>query len=242
MTNDTAQQAKLWLYSKCSNNKGTSNLPTLTLAFKGQTLQVFPLQDGLLNIGREPSCDIHIDSLAVEPQHARIVIRDQLCTLTQTNTENPTFVNHKPIEEHVLEHNDVIRIGKHTLKYRDETLKTPLEEEPAIFTTPTPTPEAIEQVSEEIKMPPTNDGWLQVMSGRNLGKIFKLKSGLTDLGKLGMSPVLISLRENGYFISNLADDDPLRVADKDIGEKSHPLNDGDVIKIGKLTLQFHLHA
>ncbi|MCK4742847.1 MAG: FHA domain-containing protein [Sulfuriflexus sp.] len=217
-------------------------MPTLTLAFKGKTLQVFPLEDGLLNIGREPSCDVHIDSLAVEPQHARLVIRDKLCTLTQSNTENPTFVNHKPIEEHVLEHNDVIRIGKHTLKYRDETLQVPLEDEQAISATPTPIPEAIKQFSEAIKIAPINDGWLQVMSGRNLGKTFQLKSGLTDLGKLGMSPALIALRENGYFISNLTDDDPLSVADKDIGETSHPLNDGDVIKIGKLTLQFHLHA
>lgn len=194
----------------------------------------------MLSIGREPSCDIHIDSLAVEPQHARIVVRDNIFTITQSNPDNPTFVNHKPIEEHVLEHNDVIRIGKHTLKYHDETLQVPIEDAPPTFTT-MPS-DVIEQSPGVIEATAIIDGWLQIMSGKNLGKTFQLKSGLTDLGKFGMSPALIALREGGYFISNLTKNDLLCVADKDIGESSHPLHDGDVIQIGKITLQFHLHA
>lgn len=221
-------------------------MPTLTLAFKNKILQVFPLEDGLVNIGREPSCDIHIDSLAIEPQHARIVVRDKLCTISQGNSDNPTFVNHKPIDEYVLQDNDIIRIGKHTLRYRDEDLQAPLDNEQTEFTT-TP-PQTVEQpIAASVKKTPkpTNPitaGWLQVMSGKNLGKTFKLQSGLTDLGTLGMAPALIALRQGGYFISNLTQDNELRVADQSIGDKSHPLHDGDVIKIGRLTLQFHLHA
>jgi len=195
-----------------------------------------------MSIGREPSCDIHIDSLAVEPLHARIVNRDNTSTITQSSPDNPTFVNHKPITETILEHNDIIRIGKHTLRFRDEVLPTSIDKEQTEFTaTPVesssrPTATAIEATPEP------SAGWLQVMSGKNLGKTFKLHSGLTDLGTLGMTPALIALRRGGYFISNLTQDNKLSVADQDIGEKSHPLQDGDLIKIGRLTLQFHLHA
>lgn len=216
-------------------------MSTLTLEFKGKILQAFPLEDGLLSIGREPGCDIHIDSLAVERQHARIIIRNDQSTISQSSPDNPTFVNHKPIDETILKHNDLIRIGKHTLRYRDEPLPVAVNNEKTEF--PTKSAETIVQTSTVINDTPVPAaGWLQVMSGRNLGKIFKLRAGLTDLGTLGMTPTLIALRQSGYFISSLTRNNQLSVADQDIGEKSHPLNDGDLIKIGRLTLQFHLHA
>ena len=220
-------------------------MPTLTLGFKGKTLQVFPLEEGLVNIGREPSCDVHIDSLAIGPQHARILTRDNICTITHNDNDNPIFVNHKPIDEHVLEHNDIIRIGKHTLRYRTDSIQTSSDDEQPEQSADTAVP--IFNDTEDKPIPTEANsaiaGWLQIMSGKNLGKTFKLHSGLTDLGKLGMSPALIALRSDGYFISNLAEADKLSVADTDdIGDKSHLLHDGDLIKIGKLTLQFHLHA
>ena len=221
-------------------------MPTLTLAFKGKTLQVFPVEEGLLSIGRDDGCDIHIDSLAVEPQHARIMLHNDTCTLTQGKHDNPTFVNHKPIQEHVLEHNDMIRIGKHTLQFRDEHIQPqPQEEQRAQVNIPTPVePKPSSVVIKQAPAEPITeiDGWLQIMSGKNLGKTFKLRTGLTDLGKLGMAPALIALRRNGYVISSLTDNDKLSVDDREVGNESYPLNDGDLIKIGKVTLQFHLHA
>lgn len=220
-------------------------MATLTLAFKGKTLQVYPLQDGVLTIGRDPGCDIHIDSLAVEPQHARLMIQGDKFILTQTKHSNATHLNHKPIEEAHLENNDIIRIGKHVLMFNlDETLVE--KSKPASnIAKPTYSQQSstVTSISKEhIDTDPLNHGWLQVMNGKMLGKTFKLRSGLTDLGKLGMLPALIALRSSGYFISNLADSDTLSVANQTIGDKSHPLHDGDLIKLGKVTLQFHLQA
>jgi pSer/pThr/pTyr-binding forkhead associated (FHA) protein len=212
-------------------------VPTLTLAFKGNTLQVIPLHDGLMTIGREPSCDIHIDSLAISPQHARLLLRDGTCTL-QNNTGEETFVNHLPVSEQVLQDNDLIRIGKHTLRYANDggTLPeidhsvTTSAPEPVSEPMPTPSPKASNNC----------EGWLQVLSGSHLGKTIKLRSGMTDLGKLGIAPALISLRHDGYYIANLGEDDNLRVGDENIGEKTWPLKDGDLIQINKLKLQFLL--
>jgi len=209
-------------------------LATLTLAFKGKTLQVFPLLDGLVTIGRDDGCDIQIDSLAIEPQHARLVARNNIFTLTQGKHNNTIYLNHKSIGEQVLKHNDILRIGKHSLIFREDSVDTSNTEQIDSAVTMNPPSEAAELAN--------NTGWLQVMNGRMLGKTFKLRSGLTDLGKLGMLPALIALRRSGYFISNLADADTLSVADHNIGNGSHPLQDGDLIKLGKLTLQFHLHS
>lgn len=220
-------------------------MATLTLAFKGKTLHDYPLKDGLFTIGRDPGCDIQIDSLAVEPQHARLIVQDKIITLADGRHDNSTYLNHKPISEQVLKNNDVIRIGKHVLIYSDRVMATERKSVPTSIHTSTnvQSPTTINAAtSEQAKSKVENSGWLQVMSGKKLGRTFKLRAGLTDLGKLGMLPALIALRSSGYFISNLADDNNLSVEDKTIGEKSHPLHDGDVIKSGKVTLQFHLQV
>ncbi len=220
-------------------------MATLTLAFKGKTLHVYPLTDGPLTIGRDAGCDIQIDSLAVEPQHARLMIQDNIATLTQCKHDNITYLNHKPVEEQVLEDNDMIRVGKHVLLYHDDDALVEKDDvnldviaQPVVQATP-----PVNHIAkQQPKLSKATNGWLQVMNGKMLGKTFKLRSGLTDLGKLGMLPALIALRSGGYFISNLADDDSLSVADKNIGDTSYPLHDGDVIKLGKITLQFHIQA
>lgn len=209
-------------------------MPTLTLAFKGNTLQVIPLHDGLMSIGREPSCDIHIDSLAVSPQHARVLLRDGTCTL-QSHTGEETFVNNQPVSEHTLQDGDLIRVGKHTLRYTGTGEPLPKINNTVIANAPEPEPVPAPAAASH-----KHDGWLQVLSGTNLGKTIKLRSGMTDLGKVGLPPALVSLRRDGYYIANLGEDDNLRVGNESIGEKTWPLKDGDLIQIDKLKLQFHL--
>ena len=200
-------------------------MPTLTLAFKGNTLQVIPLHDGLMTIGREPSSDIHIDSLAVSPQHARILLQGGKCVL-QNNTGEETFLNHQLVSEQALEDNDL-----------SEGDALPEIDHLAPVSTPEPAtdvPAATPAVNTH------KEGLLQVLSGANLGKTIKLRSGMTDLGKAGLAPALISLRRDGYYIANLGEDDNLLIGDENIGEKTWPLMDGDLIQIDKLKLQFHL--
>lgn len=208
-------------------------MPTLTLAFKGNTLQVIPLHDGLMRIGREPSCDIHIDSLAISPQHARLLLRDGECTL-QSNTGEETFVNHLPVSEQVLQDNDLIRIGKHTLLYTNDAEPLAKIDHSTTASAHEPTPAPPPATSNN------SEGCLQVINGKHLGKTIKLRSGMTDLGKVGIAPALISLRRDGYYIANLGENDNLHVGDENIGERTWPLKDGDLIQIDKLKLQFYL--
>jgi hypothetical protein len=208
-------------------------VPTLTLAFKGNTLQVIPLHDGLMTIGREPSCDIHIDSLAIAPEHARIVLDNGKCTL-QSNTDEETFVNQVPVNEQILQDNDLIRIGKHTLRYAGAGEPLPEIDHTATAIAPEPIPAPAPTPGNNSK------GWLQVLSGSHLGKTIQLRNGMTDLGKAGIAPALISRRHDGYYIANLGDYDNIRVGDNNIGEKTWPLKDGDLLQINKLRLQFLL--
>ena len=92
----------------------------LTLSFKSKVLRVYPLQQGPMEIGSDESCTVHIDSLAVEPKHARIETHGADSIVFDLNTESGTFVNQERVQEQKLNSGDIIRVGKHTLVYTYE--------------------------------------------------------------------------------------------------------------------------
>ena len=209
----------------------------LTLSFKDRVLRVYPVLKGSMLIGSDPNCTIHIDSLAIQAQHARIDTEDQASTITDLGTEDGTFVNQNKISEHPLKDGDLIRVGKHTLTYNYEEVTDMVE-------APPPLPEVVEETIDEdasltMEME-MRQGFLQIMSGANLGKTMSLNRAMTNLGKPGIAPAVISKRNDGYFISHLEGKKPPLIGNNPIGEKAEKLNDGDVIQIGNIKMQFYL--
>lgn len=92
----------------------------LDFLLDGNHLGAFTLEKERMTIGRRPSCDIHIDNLAVSGEHAVIVTIGDDSFLEDLNSTNGTMVNHKTIKKHVLQHNDVVEFGKYQLKYLNE--------------------------------------------------------------------------------------------------------------------------
>ena len=219
----------------------------LTLSFKGQILKVFPVLRGSMLIGSDPSCTIHIDSLALQPQHARIDTDDQTSKLVDLGSEEGTFVNQNRITEHALKNDDLIRVGKHTLIYTYEEVADMRE-------VPPPLPEVTEitEITEETEDDAslandsltleleTRSGFLQILSGANLGKTMSLNRAITNLGKPGLATAIIARRNEGYYLSHLEGKQPPSIGDKSIGEKAEKLRDGDVIQIGNVKMQFYL--
>lgn len=219
----------------------------LTLSFKGQVLKLFPIQHGNIVIGSDPSCDIHIDSLAVEPQHAQIETEQQTSRLKALSQDNGTFINQAKIDTHQLTDGDTIQIGKHTLTYTFEELPEEemlqainnndanLEESSNNIVIDEP----IVEEPIEITAPKKQDGWLQIMSGQNLGKTLSLHRSMTNLGKPGIATAVIAHRENGYFISQLEGKLPLQINSMPT-DQSTKLNSDDIIQIGNIKMQFYL--
>lgn len=233
----------------------------LSLSFKGKPLGEYPLENGDITIGRDPGCDIPIDSLAVEPVHIRISLTPQNATLEDVAHTDKVFVNHKVVRRHSLAFNDIIRIGKHTFTYLDNsedilTDSASQEKKNAIIANSTGAPLGNSHSFEhnipkkkladnspsvpEQKVVPISQGWLQLINGSEAGKTFKLRSGITKLDKMGMPPAVIVLRKSGYYISSLSDEVDIQVGTENIEGKSYPLNDGEMIRIGKTEVLFHL--
>ena len=212
----------------------------LTLSFKGRVLKVYPLLEGELLIGHNPACYLYIDSLALEPKHARIMTNNQQSTLYDLNTPEGTFVNQQRIKEHKLRDGDLILIGKHTLSYKFEDVSG------AGLAVP-------DFSSRTGNQPPVNDSppanktiqeglrsaWLQILNGQNLGKTLSLNRKMTNLGKPGIAAAVIARRSEGYFLSHLEGKHPPTVCSSPIGKQSHKLIDGDIIQIGNVKMQFY---
>jgi pSer/pThr/pTyr-binding forkhead associated (FHA) protein len=95
----------------------------LILSMDGLVLKEIELDRERITIGRRPYNDIQINNLAISGEHAVIVTILNDSFLEDQNSTNGTLVNGKPIKKRVLHHNDVISMGKYTLKF----LKVPNE-------------------------------------------------------------------------------------------------------------------
>ncbi len=200
-------------------------MSTLTLSFKGKKLRLIPLPSGEVMIGSDPGCQVHIDSLAVDPRHATITTSDDLSVLRDISgagAEGIVLVNGSQVEEHTLQDGDAIQIGKHTLDFSF----APISREDDTFSA--------------AKQAATKSAWLQILTGSNVGKTINLKSKLTNLGKAGVQTAVIARRGDGYFLTHLEGEHSPKVDGVPIGEKSHKLEDGNVIQLGNVKMQFTL--
>jgi pSer/pThr/pTyr-binding forkhead associated (FHA) protein len=213
----------------------------LTLSFKGRVLKIFPLQQGSMLIGSDPACNVHIDSLAVEPKHARIETHGQDSILFDLGTDEGTFVQQDRVSEHKLKDGDLIRVGKHTLTYNFEEVPelAANESSTSIDIKPMPQPEAPPE-ADSAERAEHRQGWLQILNGQNLGKTLNLNRSMTNLGKPGVATAVITKRNDGYFIAHLEGKVTPLVQEEPIGDRSIKLNDGDFIQIGNVKMQFYL--
>ena len=68
-------------------------------------------------VGRLQDNDVRIDNPAVSGHHSLIINILNDSFLEDLNSTNGTYVNGKLIKKHALQHNDVITIGHHQLKF-----------------------------------------------------------------------------------------------------------------------------
>jgi len=201
----------------------------LILSFKGRALDEFLIPHGTAVIGSSADCEVHIDSLAVEPRHARISMRGEGYMLEDLQTPSGTFVNGQKVSSHPLRPGDIIRVGKHTLTFLADTDDSRGTAAPGAAA-----------ATEETVDPSLVTGWLQITSGGNMGKTIRLTRPVTNIGQRGRQTAMIARRNDGYYLSHLQGESPPRVGDRDIGDQSWALQDGDVIQLGDVKMQFYL--
>jgi serine phosphatase RsbU (regulator of sigma subunit) len=93
----------------------------------------FSLAGGNSLIGRQPNANVHLDSLAVSRQHARIVRSNDNFFVEDLNSSNGTYLNGQRITERApLTERDTLQIGPYVLALRSTQVQVQKEPDPII--------------------------------------------------------------------------------------------------------------
>lgn len=93
--------------------------PKLIVSRNGKTIQAMTFDSPRLLIGRSDHNDIPIQSRFVSRHHLLLVRHGNSTFLMDLNSTNGTLVNSRRVSNIVLNHEDVISIGHHRIKFYD---------------------------------------------------------------------------------------------------------------------------
>jgi predicted component of type VI protein secretion system len=233
----------------------------LILKFEAAVLKEVPVTAQPVTIGRAPDNDLHIDNLAVSSHHAKIYLEEGKIVVEDLNSLNGTFVNNQRVQRATLKHGDTVLVGKHHIAVQD----TPADAAPAIpeAARKVAAPKVDETVviggkarQDMLGTAPGTQAQaparariptLVVLDGKTDKKEYPLTGKLTVIGKSDMATVRLSgwfapkvaaqinKRDDGYFIGK-ADSTP-KVNGAAISGLTK-LNDGDMIEVGGVKLNF----
>jgi pSer/pThr/pTyr-binding forkhead associated (FHA) protein len=101
----------------------------LILSLDNQVLAEYNMTKERYTVGRLPDNDVRIDNPAVSGHHSLIINILNDSFLEDLNSTNGTYVNGKLIKKHALQHGDVLTIGHHQLRFSDEQISEPEQDE-----------------------------------------------------------------------------------------------------------------
>jgi len=234
----------------------------LVLKFEAAVLKEVPIGGRPVSIGRAPDNDIPIENLAVSDYHARVYTEAGRLVVEDLNSLNGTFVNDMRIERATVRDGDAILIGKHHILVDttrdaalpldpgrkiaapkvDETMVLDTRERREMLQQAVAVGERSQLAPERARVPS-----LVVLSGSTDQKDYRLSSKLTVIGKSDMATVRlrgwfapqvaaqINKRADGYYLGR--GDRVPKINGEPITSLTQ-LNDGDLIEVGGVRLNF----
>lgn len=227
-------------------------MPKLTLKFNSKVVKVYNFKkDKSISIGRRDNNDVVIPNLTVSSSHAKIDYTDNGFLLTDLNSKNKTYLNGEEINAAILNDQDEIVIGKHSIVFnlsKDEQIQT--ERETDMDRTMALNSDAHKgMIVKKASVAAQNQGvaMLAFVEGGE-GKI-ELKGSTISIGKdpsndivihgffVGKTAAILKKTNQGITLSFGGGFTKILVNDK-VVKHTVLLEEFDVIKIGGAELQF----
>jgi hypothetical protein len=240
----------------------------LILSFENTVLKTVHLNKERITIGRRPENDIQVDNLAVSGLHAVVTTLLNDSVIEDLNSTNGTLINGQLLQKRLLQHNDVIEIGKHRIKYVVEAVAATSYQDfaktmvirrpdaatpqlvPVVNTSAVPLPEAVpvsvpdvatanlRPIAAPAPISPRRDASLEILSGTAMGRVLDLNKSLTTVGKAGVQVAVFTRRPMGYFLTHVEGDVFPLVNGVPLGTHAMQLNEQDIIDIAGTKMRF----
>ena len=226
-------------------------MPKLVLMHDGAVIREYPLDKERVSVGRRPSNDIQLDDQTVSGTHAIFLVLHNVYVEDQNST-NGVLLNGKRVGKRQLEHGDIVRIGRHELKFIDD--KAQDFERTVIITANSapvaaPAPAAAKTGSAPAAAPaPAASSApmvVRIVAGPKNGTVIELKKPYTTLGTPGGEMAVIAKRGSRFFLMPMqgtASSKPPRLNGQQLHAESQVLNMGDIIEVAGSRLQFEASA
>lgn len=190
----------------------------VVVIFNGQVQKEASIDRARLNIGRRPGNDLVLDHLAVSGRHAAIDTTSEGTYVLDLGSTNGTSVNGQPIKKHLLQHDDVIELGKYQLKFVVEVDNYQVSPD------------------ETLKV-----GKIKVLNGSNADKEMILSKPVTTLGSPGILVVSIAREGNRFKISFVEGKVFPKINGETTDARPRILVHGDEIDLSGTKMEFQLH-
>jgi predicted component of type VI protein secretion system len=226
------------------------------LKYKGAVVKEVLLRTEVTTIGRKPDNDIVIDNQAVSGHHAQLIQNSNTLAIEDLQSLNGTYLNGKKISKIELYDGDVVSLGVHTLdifsdKKRDAdnklfSVRGRSMDETVIIAAG----DQKKLLSASDKMAPEALGGFIVIEGSSDRNEYELSEKVSVIGKQAGAAItlrgffapkvaaLVNRRKEGYFITPSAGRN-MKVNGREIAQRCD-LNDGDIVEVANLKLQFYL--
>lgn len=193
----------------------------IIVTFNGLVQQEVSVNKSRITIGRRIGNDIVIDHLTVSGQHAAIDTTPNGSFVLDLGSTNGTLVNNQPVKKHLLQHDDVIDIGKYKLRFQ-------VEKSAQVTAVAAASAPAMTQAPAKIK----------VINGTNAGKELVLTKAVTTVGSPGTQVVAIARQVDKYIVRHVEGKEFPKVNGQLLTDQPRQLMHGDVIDISGTHMQF----
>ncbi len=223
-------------------------MPKLLLMHDGAVIREYPLDKERMSVGRRPNNEIQLDDQTVSGTHAVFLVLHNVYVEDQNST-NGVILNGKRVGKRQLEHGDIIRIGRHELKFIDDKAQN-FERTVVINAATAPTPAAVMGKTPAPAVPnkPSTEPAavvtpmvVRIVSGPKNGTVIALKKPYTTLGTPGGEMAVIAKRGARFFLMPMqgtATSKPPRLNGNPLQAESQVLTLGDIIEVAGSRLQF----
>lgn len=218
-------------------------MPKMIVSIDGVVIKEVSLVKDRTTLGRRPYNDIVIDNLAISGEHAVLHAIDGAIYLEDLNSTNGTYVNARAVRRHMLEHNDVVEVGKYKIRFL-------AGHQPFVASRPMTMPAPLQAVAPVQPAPASSSGGagatppggsvapaaIRVLSGAGAGRELTLAKVVTTIGRPGVAVAAVTRRLHGYVVAPI--DGGTLLNGEQLGQEAVALQDGDVLELGGTKMQF----
>ena len=200
-------------------------MPKMIVSIDGVVIKEVQLTKDKTTLGRRPYNDIVIDNLAISGEHAVFEVQGSQVYLEDMDSTNGTYVNGKAAKRLLLQHGDLIDVGKYKIKFDDQSEAS----------ASAPSGQAPTKLSD---LPVSATAFIKGLTGAAAGREVPLSKMVTTVGKPGVAVAAITRRHGGFFVHHVEGAGNPTLNGAPFGVEPTALKNGDVIELAGTQMQF----